>query len=109
VRPEVLKKLHAPVVSMPLQSPRLPSGAEGVNGSNNDVSLRYAIGWIVARIPEAPEPILFHSGTNGMNLAKVWIDPKRDWGMVITTNVFGPQSEAGLAALAPALFRRYFH
>ncbi len=104
VRAGVLKKLHAPVVKIPFQSPRLPAA----NGSNSDVSLQYAVGWIVARVPEAPEPILFHSGTNGMNLAKVWIDPKRDWGMVISTNVFGPQAEAALAALAPELFRRYF-
>ncbi len=106
VRTEMLKKLHAPAISMPLQSPRPPGAAVD---SSNDVLLQYAAGWIVARVPQASEPILFNSGTNGMNLAQVWIDPQRDWAMVITTNVFGTQAEAALAALAPELFRRYFH
>jgi hypothetical protein len=42
-----------------------------------------------------------------MNVAHVWVDPKRDFAMVIVTNVGGKKAEEALLALAPVLYAQF--
>lgn len=98
VRPETLKKLHRMVVSMPTKkdaSPGTPSHG------------KYGLGWGELPVEWAPEPLLFHGGSNEMNLAHIWVDPKRDFAMVVVTNLGGKKADKALFALAPSLYARF--
>ena len=54
VRPETLRKLHTPVISMTIKE-----AAPGTPPSGG-----YALGWGEMSVPWAPEPLLFHGGSN---------------------------------------------
>jgi CubicO group peptidase (beta-lactamase class C family) len=98
VRPETLKKLHTPVISM-----QIPNPAPGT-----PISGKYALGWGEVVVDWAPEPLLFHGGSNGMNLAQILVDPKRDFAMVLVTNIGGSKAETALrGALARELYAKF--
>jgi CubicO group peptidase (beta-lactamase class C family) len=95
VRAETLKKLHTMVVSMPEKKDALPgTPSRG----------KYGLGWGQLPVDWAPEPLLFHGGSNELNLAHVWVDPKRDVAMVLVTNISGKRADEALFTLAPALY-----
>jgi CubicO group peptidase (beta-lactamase class C family) len=98
VQPDTVRKLHAPVISMPAK-PDAPPGTPA--------SGRYALGWGELDVEWAPGPLLYHGGSNGKNLAHIWVEPKRDAALVLMTNIGGTQAEAALRALAPELYRRF--
>jgi len=98
VRPETLKKLHTMVGSIPEKkdaSPGTPSHG------------KYGLGWGELSVKWALDPLLFHGGSNEMNLAHIWVDPKRDFAMVVVTNIGGKRAEEALFALAPALYTQF--
>jgi CubicO group peptidase (beta-lactamase class C family) len=98
VKPETMRKLHTPVISMPERksaAPGTPSGG------------RYALGWGELTVDWAPYPLLYHGGSNEMNLAHIWIDTKRDFAIVTTTNISGPKSNEALFKLARELYTKY--
>jgi CubicO group peptidase (beta-lactamase class C family) len=98
VKPGTLRKLHTPVVSMPERKEAAPgTPAKG----------RYALGWGEMPMEWAPEPLIYHGGSNTMNLAHIWIDPRRDFAMVTMTNSGGPQANEALFSLARELYGRY--
>ncbi len=98
VRPETLRKLHTPVVDIPAR----PDAKPGTPPPG-----RYGLGWGTATMPFSPEPMLFHGGSNEMNLAYIMLQPKLDLAMVITTNVGGQMADEGLRAVAEQLYRRF--
>lgn len=98
VQPDTMRRLHAPVIAMTIEgTPRPGTPASG----------RYALGWGEVRMDWAPRPLLYHGGSNGMNVAHIWVDPVQDSAMVLMTNVGGPRAEDGLRAAAAELYRRY--
>lgn len=98
VRPETLRKLHTPVISMP----EIKNAAPGTPSHG-----KYALGWGELEANWAPEPFLFHGGSNQKNLAHIWIEPKRDFAMVVMTNISNEKANEALFALAPALYAKY--
>lgn len=98
VRPDTLKKLHTPVISMPPKKDAAP----GTPGQG-----QYALGWGLLDVDWAPRPLVYHGGSNVKNLAHIWLDPKRDFAMVLVTNIGGPKADDALKALAPRLYGRY--
>ena len=68
---------------------------------------RYALGCGELPVGWAPEPLLYHGGSNQMNLAHVWLDTKRDFAMVIATNIGGDKADQALFGLAPALYSKF--
>jgi hypothetical protein len=58
-------------------------------------------------MPFAREPFLTHSGSNTMNLAMIMLQPAREFGMVLATNVGGKSADQALRALAEDLFERF--
>jgi CubicO group peptidase (beta-lactamase class C family) len=98
VKPETMKKLHAQVISMPVRKDAPPG---------TPPRGRYGLGWGELRVDWAPEPLLYHGGSNGRNLAHVWVEPKRDFAMVLVTNVGGKKAEEALRALAGELYAKY--
>jgi CubicO group peptidase (beta-lactamase class C family) len=98
VRPETLRKLHTQVIQMP---PR-PDAAPGTPSGGG-----YGLGWGMMSFPYSPGPFLLHAGSNQMNLASIMLQPARDLGMVMMTNVAGPKADQALRALAEELYKSF--
>jgi CubicO group peptidase (beta-lactamase class C family) len=96
VSPDTLRKLHAPVIDIP---PR-PDAKPGTPPPG-----RYGLGWGTATMPFSPDPVIFHGGSNEMNLAYILLQPKLDFAMVLATNIGGAKADEALRALAVALHR----
>jgi hypothetical protein len=93
-----LKKLHTPVISMPEKKDAAP-GTPARGG--------YALGWGELPVDWAPEPLVYHGGSNEKNLAHIWIEPRRDFAMVVVTNIAGSKANEALFALAPELYAKF--
>lgn len=98
VSPDTLRRLHTPVVAMPERKNPPPGTPPGG---------KYALGWGELTMPWAPDPLIYHGGSNTMNLAHIWIDPKRDFAMVVTTNVSTPKTAEILNEIARELYTRF--
>ncbi len=98
VKPETLRKLHTPVISMPEKTDAPPGTPPGG---------KYALGWGELAPDWALHPLLYHGGSNGMNLAHVWVDPKRDFAMVIAANISGPKANEAFLVLAKELYVKF--
>ncbi|MCX6349100.1 MAG: serine hydrolase [Candidatus Aureabacteria bacterium] len=98
VKPETLRKLHTPVVTMPPKKDAAPGTPPGG---------KYALGWGELPVDWAPYPLIYHGGSNDMNLAHIWIDPKQDFAMVIVTNISGQKAHDALMALAGELYAKF--
>ncbi len=98
VQPETLKKLHTPVISMPDKKDAAPG---------TPPRGKYALGWGQLPLEWAPEPLIYHGGSNEKNLAHIWLEPKRDFAMVLVTNIGGSKANEALNALAPELYARF--
>lgn len=98
VRPETMKKLHTPLIEMPVKmdaAPGTPSHG------------KYGLGWGQLDVDWAPVPLLYHGGSNGKNLAHIWVEPGRDFAMVVVTNISNKLANEALYALAPALYKKF--
>ena len=98
VRPETLRKLHTKVIDMPAK-PDAPVGTPSTGS--------YGFGWVTVTPPFASEPLLFHGGSNEMNVAYIMLQPKRDFGIVMMTNVGGKRADQAMIALGEALYNRF--
>lgn len=98
VKPETLRKLHTPVITMPKKKDAQPGTPPGG---------KYALGWGELTVEWAPYPLLYHGGSNGMNLAHIWIDTKRDFAIVITANISGNKAKTAFFALANELYTKF--
>jgi CubicO group peptidase (beta-lactamase class C family) len=98
VRPTTLKKLHTPVVAIPIG----PNGGPGTPTRG-----RYGLGWAEVTVNWAPGPLIQHTGSNGMNLAHIWLETKRDVAMVVLTNLGGEKADAALLTVAQQLYGRF--
>ncbi|MBA4422176.1 MAG: serine hydrolase [Syntrophus sp. (in: bacteria)] len=98
VKPETMRKLHKPVITMPEKKDAAPGTPPGG---------KYAFGWGELTVDWAPYPLLYHGGSNGMNLAHIWLDTKRDFAMVIVTNVSGQKANTAFFALANELYKKF--
>ncbi len=98
VRAETMRKIHTPVVSMP-EKKDAPPGTPSRG--------RYALGWGELTVDWAPQPLLYHGGSNGMNLAHIWLDIEHDFAMVLVTNIGGARAKEALFTLAPELYRKF--
>jgi CubicO group peptidase (beta-lactamase class C family) len=98
LKPETMRKLHTPVISMPKRKDAAPGTPPGG---------KYALGWGQLAVDWAPRPLLFHGGSNTMNLAHIWVDTKRDFAMVIAANIGGQKADAAFFALARELYAKF--
>lgn len=98
VEPETFKLLHTMVIPVP-DRPNPPPGTP--------VKGKYGLGVGEVVMPWRDEPILYHGGSNGMNLAQIWIDPKNDFAMVLVTNAGGKLGDDALFGTAPKLYEKW--
>jgi CubicO group peptidase (beta-lactamase class C family) len=97
-KPETIAKLQAKVVDMP-PKPDAPVGTPSSGG--------YGLGWGTVSLPFAPEPLVFHGGSNNMNLAYIVLQPKQELGVVTMTNISGPKANDALMAITELLYKRF--
>lgn len=98
VKPETMKKLMTPVVSMSVAS----TASTTISGA-----AQYALGWGSAKMAWTPYPVAFHGGSNNMNKAFIWVDTERDAAIVVMTNVATPNTDDVMPKLAGKLYGRY--
>jgi CubicO group peptidase (beta-lactamase class C family) len=98
VKPEAVRKLHTKIVDMP-PKPDAPVGTPSSGG--------YGLGWGTVSLPFAPEPLVFHGGSNNMNLAYILLQPRQELGLVQMTNISGPKANDALMAIAEFLYKRF--
>lgn len=98
VKPETLASIHSPRVV----TGKLPSAPPGTPQEG-----QYALGWGVVKFDWSSSPVLNHSGSNGMNLAKILVDVDKDVGVVAVTNFPGRTAEAALNKAMETFYRRY--
>jgi hypothetical protein len=68
---------------------------------------KYALGWGELLMDWAPQPLIYHGGSNEKNLAHIWLDPRRDFAMVVVTNIGGSKANEALFTLAPELYAKF--
>jgi CubicO group peptidase (beta-lactamase class C family) len=95
VRSETIAKLHTPITTLPNKK-GAPPGTPPRG--------KYALGWGELHVDWASYPLMYHGGSNGMNLAHIWLDKNRDIAIVIVTNIGGGKGEEGLRKLASKLY-----
>jgi CubicO group peptidase (beta-lactamase class C family) len=98
VSPEIVKKLHTPVISTGVRE-NAPPGTPKTGG--------YALGWGVVQETWATAPSITHTGSNNMNLASATFWPGMDFGFVIMTNIGGPGADEAFMKLAPELYKSF--
>jgi CubicO group peptidase (beta-lactamase class C family) len=98
VRPETLRKLHTPVIAIPDKPGAKPGTPKGG---------KYALGWGELTVDWAPNRLTTHSGSNTKNLAQIFLDLRRDFAMVLVTNIAGEQADQAFRALAPELYKKF--
>jgi CubicO group peptidase (beta-lactamase class C family) len=84
LKPDTMKKLHRP---MPGQE--------------------YALGWIVVNRPWGGGAVLNHAGSNTMNYTLIWIAPKKDFGVIVETNIAGKGVDTALDQIVGELIQKY--
>ena len=83
--PETFKRLHTP------------------NGGGGD----YAMGWKGVTRPWGGGEVLTHGGSNTMFYAVIWLAPKKDFAVVVCTNVGGDLGAKATDAAAARLIQEY--
>ncbi len=102
VRPETLRKLHTQVIG--ISAANAAPGTPAIEGRLID---GYSLGWTIVTMPYAPERFIAHMGSNTLNLAMIMLQPERDFGMVLATNVAGRNADMGLLAAAKHVYERF--
>ena len=99
VSPGTMRKLHTPLVSLKPKDDAKP-GTPKIKGG-------YGFGWGVVKTDLAQGALLQHGGSNGYNLAHIWVDVKKDLAVVIATNIGGEKAEEAMLALGRELYAKY--
>lgn len=98
VKPETMKKLITPVVSM---------SAASTSSTTVAGAAQYALGWASTKMAWTDYPVAFHGGSNNMNKAYIWVDTERDASIVVMSNVATPNTDDVMQKLAGKLYGRY--
>ncbi|WP_137180263.1 serine hydrolase [Roseomonas sp. AR75] len=99
VKPETLKLLHTARATIPPRPGAAPGTPDG-GGS-------YCLGWGILGMPFSTEPFVTHTGSNTMNLAMVFLQPRLDFAMVMATNAGTKKADTMLRGVAEALYTQF--
>lgn len=98
VKPDTLRRLHMKVID-------IPPGADAPPGA--PAAVGYGYGWVHGTLPYTHGSVMLHTGSNGLNKAKVLVQPYRDFATVVATNRDDARSDEALTALQEALYRAH--
>lgn len=96
--PENLKRLHTVAVK---------TGDRSAAAVGTPQTGGYAMGWGIIEREWANQPILYHGGSNGLNVAYIMLWPETDFGFVMVTNRGGKPADEALEALGEALYKKF--
>ena len=82
-----------------------PASFEMLHGDPYDQD--YGMGWVLAERPWAEGPTLMHDGSNGANMAVVWLAPNIDLAFLAVTNSGDAGAYPALDAVIGALVKRF--
>lgn len=91
---EMFVKLTTPLIEIPVAA-----GEKDRPG--------YALGWGVMNFPMPKGPVLQHDGSNEMNLARIFVQPKTDLAIVLMTNINNPKTKEAFDRLMKELYEKY--
>jgi CubicO group peptidase (beta-lactamase class C family) len=97
IKPETLKRLHQPHITMEVANPKPGTPKSG----------SYAFGWGLSQFAWSDKPLLTHNGSNSMNLASILVDVGNDTGIVVMTNFPGDKADAAALETMKELYERY--
>jgi CubicO group peptidase (beta-lactamase class C family) len=72
-----------------------------------DTGAGYALGWFYQTDPFTGGMALWHGGTNGVNYAYVWMSPKSDFAILITTNIGGNDANSACNNVIATLVQQF--
>jgi CubicO group peptidase (beta-lactamase class C family) len=98
VSPATLRRLHTPIIAV-------PASKDAPRTTPRDG--KYGYGWGHFTPAWAPYPLHQHTGSNGMNLAQIWLDTRRDFAMVMLTNISTERASSALSSLARVLYQSF--
>ncbi|WP_121063310.1 serine hydrolase domain-containing protein [Chachezhania antarctica] len=98
VSPETLATIQAQHVETPVRE-NPPPGTPTTGG--------YGFGWSIVDYDWADGPLPTHNGSNAMNLTRIIVDPDRDLGVVVTTNIAGANGNDATGAVLERLYTAY--
>lgn len=67
----------------------------------------YALGWVVLKRGWGGGEVLMHNGSNTMNYTVLWLAPKKDFAVVISTNFGGDGAAAAVDKLVGELIQKF--
>ncbi|HEY0072705.1 MAG TPA: serine hydrolase domain-containing protein [Abditibacteriaceae bacterium] len=67
----------------------------------------YAMGWIALQRGWGDGTVLMHNGSNTMNYSVMWLAPRRNFAVVICTNVAGEGVDGAIDEIAWQLIQKY--
>ena len=67
----------------------------------------YACGWYIEHRDWAGGDALFHGGSNGTFMTAMWLAPKKEFAVVVCSNLGGTGSEAAVDEAVSALIKEY--
>lgn len=85
-----------------LRTPRRPHPPPGTPAEGG-----YAFGWSLEKFAWSDRELLTHNGSNGMNLAKILVDPVADIAVVVAVNVGGPDADLAAGKALRQLYGRF--
>lgn len=97
VKPETLKRIHTPFITMEVKNPKVGTPKSGA----------YAFGWGLSKFDWTEKQVLTHTGSNGMNFANVIVDVDHDLAITVTTNIAGPHADPASLEVLKALYQQY--
>ncbi len=97
IKPETLKRLHAAHITMEIAHPKPGTPKTG----------SYGFGWGLSKFDWSDKPLLTHNGSNGMNFSSILVDVENDAGVVVMTNIAGPNADPAAVETMKALYERY--
>lgn len=84
LKAETLRKLHTP-----------PDGGE------------YACGWVCAKRDWAGGNAIWHNGSNTHWYALMWLAPKKEFSVIVATNIFGTGATTGCDEVVNAMIKKW--
>ncbi len=97
IKPDTLKRLHQPHVTMDIANPKPGTPKSGA----------YAFAWGLVKFDWSEKPLLTHNGSNSMNLATILVDVDNDLAITAATNFPGDKADAALLDTVELLYKRY--
>lgn len=97
LKPETLKRLHAPHVFMAIPDPKPGSPKSGA----------YGFAWGLVKFDWSAKPLLTHNGSNSMNLATVLADVENDLAIAVATNFPGQKADEALLEVTQMLYEKF--